>query len=213
MDDRLAAIERLFVQHGERFYDGKRAEPVSALAHALQCAQFAETAQADAALVTAALLHDVGHFLPGIEVDEGAGPDTDIGDDRHEQRGAGWLAAGFGPAVTEPIRLHVEAKRYLAAADPAYAATLTPASVHSLALQGGPMSIEERRRFAARPFAAEAVQLRRWDDLAKEPGRRTAPLAHFLAVVQRAAAHASRQAGAHAPTSALPAQSTRRPSR
>jgi phosphonate degradation associated HDIG domain protein len=169
-------IEALFEQYGTQLYDGERCEPVTALQHALQCAQLAEWAHADATLVAAALLHDLGHFLD-------ARRDEDNVDDLHEYRALPLLAEGFGPAVIEPIRLHVQAKRYLVVTDPGYAATLTPASAHSLALQGGPMSREEVRAFEALPFAEQAVMLRRWDDLAKEPGKQTPPLAYYLALL------------------------------
>src|SRR5262249_50772144 len=85
----------------------------------------------------------------------------------------------FVPQVTEPLRLHVAAKRYLCAVDEAYVGTLSPASQHSLALQGGPFSAQEVRDFEHRPFWREAVQLRRWDDVAKEPGLDTPELEHY----------------------------------
>lgn len=171
--DLIEEIAALFAVHGRQAYEGARRESVTALEHALQCAQLAEWAHAEATLVTAALLHDVGHFV-GAAMDERV-------DDRHEVRAQAWLKRGFGPAVTEPVRLHVAAKRYLVTVDPAYAATLSSASIHSLALQGGPMSDRERSAFDREPFGREAVMLRRWDDLAKVPGRPTPPLAHFLA--------------------------------
>jgi phosphonate degradation associated HDIG domain protein len=173
-------IERLFARHGRGLYDGLRAEPVTALEHALQCAQLAEWAHADSALVAAALLHDIGHFLE--EGDESLDLD-DLSDDRHEERAVPFLARAFDASVTEPVRLHVQAKRYLVRIDARYAETLTPASQHSLQLQGGPMSDAEMRRFEALPFAMDAVQLRRWDDLAKVPGKRTPPLAYYLALL------------------------------
>ena len=97
----------------------------------------------------------------------------------HEQIGADYLQPFFIPAVTEPGRLHVAAKRYLCATDPAYFATLSPTSVQSLALQGGPMSDQEVKEFEASPYFADAVQLRRFDDLGKVPGMVTPELEHF----------------------------------
>jgi phosphonate degradation associated HDIG domain protein len=170
-------IEAIFADHGHRAYEGARKESVSALEHALQCAQLAEWANADASLVAAALLHDVGHF---IDVD----PDADESDDVHELRAVPLLSQGFAPDVVEPVRLHVPAKRYLVAIDPDYAATLSPASVHTLMLQGGPMSFDERRAFEALPFAERAVRLRRWDDQAKTPGRPTPALAYYLSLLK-----------------------------
>jgi phosphonate degradation associated HDIG domain protein len=173
----IERIEGLFVEHGAQAYEGARRESVSALAHALQCAQLAEWAHADASLVAAALLHDVGHFNL---VD----PCADDVDDVHELRAVSFLAQGFGASVIEPVRLHVQAKRYLVATDPSYAAALSPASQHSLALQGGPMCDDELRFFEDLPFSRQAVQLRRWDDLAKVPGKSTPPLDYSLALLE-----------------------------
>jgi phosphonate degradation associated HDIG domain protein len=172
----LAQIEALFAEQGERLYDDRRREGVTALQHALQCAQLAEWAHADPPLIAAALLHDIGHFLsPGREID-------DL-DDAHEVWGLEMLAQGFGADVLEPIRLHVQAKRYLVAVDAGYVSKLSAASVHSLTLQGGPMTSAEMQAFALSPHAAQALQLRRWDDVAKEPGRTTPPLGYFLALL------------------------------
>jgi phosphonate degradation associated HDIG domain protein len=169
-------IETLFRRHGHVAYEGGRREPVSALEHALQCAQLAEWAHADDALVAAAFLHDLGHFI--------ANETDDHTDDRHEVIALPWLDGLFGPEVLEPIRLHVTAKRYLVATDEAYLAGLSPASVHSLALQGGPMCEDEAALFEDTPFAMAAVQLRRWDDLAKTPGLATPPLDYYLALLE-----------------------------
>jgi phosphonate degradation associated HDIG domain protein len=171
--DIVDQIEELFLKHGHLSYEGLRTEPVTALAHAVQCAQLAEWAGAPSALVVASLLHDIGHFIA-------PDPNADAIDDVHELRALGLLVPEFGPAVIEPIRLHVQAKRYLVTVDAKYADTLSPASTHSLMLQGGPMSPDEVRLFKALPFSAEAVCLRRWDDLAKVPGRRTPSLAYYL---------------------------------
>lgn len=176
--DILERIEHWFALHGATSYEGNRRESVSALAHALQCAQLAEDARADAPLVAAALLHDVGHFVAIAEVGETA----DI-DDVHELRGVAVLVRDFPPAVVEPIRLHVAAKRYLTATEPAYLRGLSPASLHSLAQQGGPFDGTEIARFESLPFAEDAVRLRRWDDLAKTPGRSTPGLGYYLALL------------------------------
>ena len=176
--DILERIEHWFALHGASSYEGQRRESVSALHHALQCAQLAEDAQADAPLVAAALLHDIGHFVAIADVGE-----LDDIDDVHELRGVAVLVHDFPPAVVEPVRLHVAAKRYLTAIEPAYARSLSPASAHSLAQQGGPFRGAEIGRFEALPFAEDAVRLRRWDDLAKRPGRLTPDLAYYLALV------------------------------
>jgi phosphonate degradation associated HDIG domain protein len=175
--DSVDQLEELFLQHGHSHYEAEREEPVTALAHALQCAQLAEWASAPDSLVAAALLHDVGHFIAPL-------PGADDIDDVHELRALGLLRTAFGDDVVEPVRLHVAAKRYLVAVDPLYRATLSRASLHTLALQGGAMSADELRWFEALPFSAQAVALRRWDDAAKEPGRRTPPLAYFIDVLQ-----------------------------
>ena len=175
--DIVRQIEELFDLHGHGHYDGARAEPVTARAHALQCAQLAEWADAPEPLVVAALLHDIGHFIaPNAALD--------AIDDVHELRALGFLASSFGAEVIEPIRLHVQAKRYLVAVDPPYVLTLSSASAHTLALQGGPMSPDEVNLFATLPQAAHAVSLRRWDDLAKLPGRQTASLDYYLTLVE-----------------------------
>jgi predicted HD phosphohydrolase len=173
--DVVERIETLFLTQGHSLYEGRRAEAVTALQHALQCAQLAEWAGSPVALVAAALLHDVGHFV-GID-----GHDRD---DVHEQRALGLLSLDFGRAVLEPIRLHVEAKRYLVAVDPHYAGKLSPASQHSLLLQGGAMGDDERRWFESLPYAEEAIALRRFDDTAKTLGQRTPSLAYYLALIE-----------------------------
>ena len=101
-------------------------------------------------------------------------------DARHERSGGSWLARNFGPEVAEPARLHVDAKRYLCAAEASYLDGLSRASRQSLALQGGPMTLEEIRTFEANPHHREAVRLRRWDDEAKVPGLEVPGLESYL---------------------------------
>ena len=175
--DIVQQIEELFHAHGASFYDGARAEPVTARAHALQCAQLAEWADAPTSLVAAALLHDIGHFIA---------PDAALQplDDVHELRALGFLVSNFGAEVVEPIRLHVQAKRYLVAVEPVYASTLSAASTHTLRLQGGPMSPDELHLFDTLPHSADALALRRWDDLAKQPQRKTPPLDYYLTLLE-----------------------------
>ena len=150
-------------------------EGVSQREHAAQAAWLAEQAGAPAVLIAAALLHDIGHLLHGLPEDIAA---QGI-DGHHEDVGAAWLDRHFLPAAVAPVRLHVAAKRYLVATEPGYAATLSPASARSLALQGGPMDAAECRAFRALPGAAEAVALRRWDDAAKRVGLATPPLSRW----------------------------------
>jgi gamma-butyrobetaine dioxygenase len=165
-------IGELFASEGAADYLG---EAVSQAAHMLQAAALAEQAGAAPALVAAALLHDVGHFtgtVTGRDLMQGT-------DNKHSDQGAAWLAQWFGPEVTEPVRLHVAAKRYLCATEPGYLGRLSPASVYTLGVQGGPMKEAEAAQFAAAPFAADACQVRRWDDEAKDPDADTPEFAHF----------------------------------
>ena len=172
IDQLVEEIFELFRTRGDAAYVG---EPVSQTEHALQAATFAEQDGADSALVTAALLHDIGHLVHDLGEDC-----ADHGiDSRHEELGARWLSSRFGPEVVEPIRLHVPAKRYLCATDPAYYAGLSPASQQSLALQGGPFSADEVAAFRAGPHADAAVRLRLWDDRAKTANLQTPALEHF----------------------------------
>jgi phosphonate degradation associated HDIG domain protein len=143
--------------------------------HALQAAWAAEKAGAASATIAAALLHDIGHLLH--ELDEGCAENGV--DDRHERLGSDWLAERFGPEVVEPVRMHVDAKRYLCAVEPEYIERLSPASVLSLNLQGGPFAPAAADEFARRPYAHEAVALRRFDEEAKIQGLQTPPLEHF----------------------------------
>jgi phosphonate degradation associated HDIG domain protein len=171
----MAVIDTIFDLFTDRGGEAYYGESVTQTEHALQAAHAAEEEKASDALIVAALLHDVGHLLHG-------GPEdlADQGiDDRHEVVGRAWLARHFRPEVTEPVRLHVPAKRYLCRVDPEYQAKLSPASVVSLQLQGGAMSPEEARDFEANPFAADAVRLRRWDDLAKVVGMDVPGLEHY----------------------------------
>jgi phosphonate degradation associated HDIG domain protein len=156
----VETILALFRQRGDTAYYG---EPVSQTEHALQAADLAVREGAPDALVVAALLHDIGHLLHDL----GEGIADQGVDACHEEAGERWLSARFGPEVTEPVRLHVAAKRYLCATDPEYAAILSPASTLSLKLQGGPMSASECAEFEQNPHYRAAVRLRRWDDTAK----------------------------------------------
>lgn len=155
-------------------------EAVTQLQHALQAATLAEQAGASSTLITASLLHDIGHILHDLPDDA---PDHDI-DDFHENLAARYLEMHFLPAVAEPVRLHVAAKRYLCATDPEYLSILSEPSIQSLALQGGPMSAEEVATFEKSPFYQDAVQLRIWDDQAKDPEMVTAPIEAFAGHIE-----------------------------
>jgi gamma-butyrobetaine dioxygenase len=174
MTDPVALITGLFEGPGARDYLG---EAVSVAAHMLQAGALAEAAGASAPLVAAALLHDVGHLVGAMG--SGASPGKQS-DNRHGDAGADWLAQWFPEAVTEPVRLHVAAKRYLCATEPDYFGRLSPASVYTLSVQGGPMGTGETAAFEALPYARDAVALRRWDDEAKDPDAPTPVIGHFI---------------------------------
>jgi phosphonate degradation associated HDIG domain protein len=165
-------ILRLYEAKGGREYEG---EGISQLEHALQSAQLAEQAGASSELVCAALLHDIGHLLN----DQGETPTLRGIDDLHQYAALPFLRPYFPEAVLGPIRLHVDAKRYLCAARPEYYEGLSADSKRSLKLQGGVFGAQEAERFIRQPYAAEAVQVRLWDDAAKVPGAATPGLAHF----------------------------------
>jgi len=177
-------IFELFAARGAGAYFG---EAVTVIDHGLQAAHFAERAGAPAALVLAALLHDVGHLLEAVPADIADW----VSDARHEETGGRWLTSRFGRAVADPVRLHVAAKRYLCAVSPAYFDKLSPASVHTLALQGGPMSAEEVAAFEREPHFRDAVRVRVWDDQAKVGGLKTAALADYRDLILSQAAPAA----------------------
>jgi phosphonate degradation associated HDIG domain protein len=159
------ALELLFEAEGGQEYLG---EAVSVAQHMLQTAAAARRAGAHRALVVAGLVHDVGHVtgaVSGRALMQGT-------DNHHEEVAAAWLARWFGAEVTEPVRLHVQAKRYLCAVDAGYHDRLSEASRYTLAVQGGPMTPAEVEAFGAHRYAEDAAQLRRFDDQGKDP---TAP--------------------------------------
>ena len=157
-------------------------EAVSQLQHALQCAHLAERSGASDSLVVAALLHDFGHLIHKLGEDAAR---RGI-DDRHEALGRKYLARWFGEDVTAPVGLHVDAKRWLCATDPAYFDTLSPASVRSLELQGGPFTEAGAAAFIAQPYAHDAVAVRRWDEQAKDPEAVTPGLGRYRSHIEAA---------------------------
>lgn len=162
-----------FKKHGDELYEG--GEQVTQQQHALQTAHAAERDGASETLIAAAILHDYGHLvhdLPQEVVARGI-------DDKHEELVAALLEPYFVPAVTEPARLHVPAKRYLCAVEPSYFGKLSPVSVRSLELQGGPLTEEEVKAFETLPHYADAVRLRRYDEMGKEPNAVTPDLAYY----------------------------------
>ena len=182
----LADIEVLFQQHGGSQYSG---EPVTQLEHALQTALLAEQADADDELVTAALLHDLGHLLASHH---NSAPDSSSDtptlqgiDDLHQYIALPFLRGVFSDRVLDAVRWHVDAKRYLCATRPEYLASLSADSQRSLKLQGGVFSTDEAAKFIAQAGAEEAVSLRLWDDLAKIGGLATPTLGHYLQRAER----------------------------
>ncbi len=169
--NQLEPLFSLLRDKGGARYGG---EAVTQLQHALQAAHLAECEGASQSQIVAALLHDVGHLRIDDEGLAARGKDGG-----HERAGAALLQRYFGPSVTDPVRLHVDAKRYLCATDPHYHASLSPASVTSLLVQGGPYSQVEAEAFTALPFAQEALVLRKWDELAKDPAAKPPDLQHF----------------------------------
>jgi phosphonate degradation associated HDIG domain protein len=174
----LEDIHQLFAARGAAQYDG---EPVTQLEHALQTAHLAEHAGADDEFVTACLLHDIGHLL----LAERESPHDDTPtlrgmDDRHQLAALPFLREHFKPRVLGAIGGHVDAKRYLCRTREGYHDRLSEDSKRSLQLQGGVFSEDEAKAFVLRPGARDAIVLRVWDDLAKQQGLETPPLAHFL---------------------------------
>jgi len=187
-----AEVLAIYGQRGAQAYFG---EQVSVTEHALQAAYFAEADGAPLALIVASLLHDIGHLIDATpdQIEEWRF------DARHETGGACWLAQRFEPAVSEPVRLHVAAKRYLCACDATYMRVLSPASLRTLELQGGAMTSVEIARFEAEAYHREAVRLRRYDDRAKIEGLSTPGLETYVSLIERLAVAAPEFTAAAAP--------------
>lgn len=171
-------IMALYGQYGEEDYIG---EPVSQLEHMDQCAQLAIRAGADSETVLAAFFHDIGHFcehlMPTDQMDGYGMVD-------HEKLGADFLRGlGFSQKIASLVQNHVQAKRYLTARDQHYYDRLSEASRKTLAFQGGPMSEEEALAFEADPLFRWHIQLRRWDEAAKEMNRPLSPLGDYRAMI------------------------------
>jgi predicted HD phosphohydrolase len=161
-------------------------ESVTQLDHALQCASLARDAGASEVLIAAALFHDVGHLVADVPDDE-AFALSEI-DDNHEALGARILSPILGPAVAQPVALHVSAKRWRCARDPHYLDLLSPASRSTLIAQGGPLSEEECLRFEAHPGFVSAVCLREWDDQGKSIGVEVGTLRDYWDLINDLAA-------------------------
>lgn len=160
-----AVIDELTTIYEGRAYGRYGLTLLNQRAHAVQSGHHARAQGLPTTQIVAALLHDIGHMIHDL----GDHPAARGVDDGHENLGAAWLAQSFGPAVVEPVRLHVAAKRYLCTVEADYLGRLSDDSTESLALQGGVMNADELAVFAAAPYHREAVALRRIDDLAKDP--------------------------------------------
>ena len=174
MSEVVDEIEQLFAQFGGSSYG----ENVTLLEHSLQTAAAAAQNGANDSLVAACLLHDVGHMVKDA--------DDEYGVHDHGASGRDFLAARFGPAVSQPAALHVDAKRYLCAVEPDYFDSLSPASQYTLEKQGGPMSPGQQTTFEAKPHHLNAIQLRRWEDgPGKAGGQQVPPLSHYRPLLER----------------------------
>jgi phosphonate degradation associated HDIG domain protein len=188
-DNIVAFIGDIFERRGADSYLG---EQVTMSEHMLQGARLAEQANADDALVSAALLHDIGHYTNEFPVDALAQGTNN----HHEEAGAAVLAPFFPKRVIDCVRYHVDAKRYLCPTDPDYFGRLSPASVHTLNLQGGSMNDAEVAAFRNNPHLEAIVRVRIWDEKGKVAGKATPPFAHFAPMLQRVVdAHTRREWG------------------
>lgn len=185
-------VIHLIQSRGAARYSG---EAVTQREHALQCAMLAQQAGASSELIGAALLHDLGHLIQAGDGKNGM-PEND---DLHQYMAIPFLRPLFGSALLDPIRLHVDAKRYLCFADADYWASLSPVSQQSLQQQGGKFTAAEAAAFIQQPFARDAIRLRIWDDQAKTAGRDTPDLAHFASVLQQCVSDPRRIAGTGKP--------------
>lgn len=173
----VAEIISLYKRFGNEDYIG---EPVSQIEHMCQCAQLAEAANADNEVILAAFFHDIGHLYEfaypenKVQYMDGAG----VVD--HEKLGGSYLLSkGFSKKIVNLVQSHVEAKRYLTFKFPDYFNQLSEASIKTLAFQGGVMSAEDAAAFENDPLCAQYVQLRRWDEQAKETAKPLPPLQHY----------------------------------
>ncbi len=174
----MALLADIFYRKGSDSYLG---EPVTMSEHMLQCAALAEQSGESDAVVTAGFLHDIGHYVQEF-------PEEYIRleiDNRHECAGADLLEQFFPMEVTEPVRWHVQAKRYLCAKEDSYFKELSEASMKSLAWQGGPLDPVEARAFENNPHGEAIIRVRRYDDDAKIPGVTTPPVSHYLDIARR----------------------------
>jgi predicted HD phosphohydrolase len=177
-DNIVAFLDDIFTRRGGEEYLG---EPVTMAEHMLQGAHFAEAAHEPEVIIVSALLHDIGHFTSEF----GTFSMDDVEDKFHEDAGAEVLEPFFPTLVTDCVRYHVAAKRYLCAAKPSYFKRLSEASIHSLNLQGGPMDTDELAAFENNPNLKDIVKVRYYDDAGKRGDLETKPFSHYAPMVQR----------------------------
>lgn len=173
-----AFLGDIFARRGGEEYLG---EPVTMAEHMLQGAHFAEKANEPEVIIVAALLHDIGHFTSEF----GMFSMDDTEDRLHEEAGAALLEAYFPSLVTDCVRHHVAAKRYLCAVKPEYFDRLSEASVHSLNLQGGPMNAGEVAAFETNPNLKDIIKVRYYDEAGKRADLQTKPYSYYAPMVQR----------------------------
>jgi predicted HD phosphohydrolase len=174
----VAFLGDIFARRGGEEYLG---EPVTMAEHMLQGAHFAEEANEPEVIIVSALLHDIGHFTSEF----GTFSMDDVEDKYHEDAGAEVLEPFFPTLVTDCVRYHVAAKRYLCATKPSYFKRLSEASIHSLNLQGGPMGADEVAEFEKNPNLKEIVKVRYYDEAGKRADLDTKPFSHYAPMVQR----------------------------
>lgn len=174
----VAFLADIFERRGGEEYLG---EPVTMAEHMLQGAHLAEQQGESEDIIVATLLHDIGHFTSEF----GTFSMADTHDKHHEEAGAKVLEGFFPSIVTDCVRHHVAAKRYICATDPKYFGQLSIASIHSLKLQGGPMTAEEVAAFEKQPNVRQIVKVRYLDDAGKVAGMITPGFAHYAPMVQR----------------------------
>lgn len=174
----VADIMYLFETHGAEDYDG---EPISHASHMIQCAMLAMESISDLPVIIGALLHDIGHLLKHEQPSEAMGS---FGVVNHEGIGADYLyRKGFSEHVCAIVEHHVAAKRYLVTADKTYKDKLSPASLQTLHLQGGPMTGEEAVAFEKHPYFTNIIHVRRWDEEAKNTNAILLPATYFEKII------------------------------
>ena len=177
-DNIVAFLGDIFDRRGGEEYLG---EPVTMAQHMLQGATLAEQGGLDEEIIVGALLHDIGHFTSEF----GTYHPSDTEDHHHEDAGAEVLSPFFPSVITDCVKYHVAAKRYLCATKPEYFARLSAASVHTLELQGGPMNAEDVAAFESNPNLKKIIQVRYLDEAGKVADMETPDYWHFAPMVQR----------------------------